>query len=199
MIRRSEKKIPVKGAPEPKPLKQQCLGCGKIKSISNKTRKLCASCVALERKEKQKVRKENEKKKKAESISTLTKKLDRVFSVYVRLLNSDDQGNVKCFTCDRVEYWRKIQNGHFQSRRYYSTRFEPQNCQPQCYGCNIGLSGAQYIFGVNLDKKYTEGTADSMVRLSKEVKKFTAYEMMELITTYENHVMKLRKDKDLWD
>jgi hypothetical protein len=199
MIRRSEKKIPVKGAPEPKPLKQTCLGCGKNKAISNKTRKLCASCVASERKEKQKLRKEKEKKKKAESISTLTKKLDRVFSVYVRLSGADSHGNVKCFTCDRVEYWRKIQNGHFQSRRYYSTRFEPLNTASQCYSCNVGLSGMQYVFGINLDKKYGEGTAEKMIKLSREVKKFTAYEMMELIEQYEKLVMKLRKDKDLWD
>jgi hypothetical protein len=38
-----------------------------------------------------------------------------------------------------------------------------------------------------------------MVKMSREVKKFTAYEMMELIEQYEKLVMKLRKDKDLWD
>jgi hypothetical protein len=61
------------------------------------------------------------------------------------------------------------------------------------------LSGNQYIFGVNLDKLHGEGTAESMVRASREVKKFTSAEMMELITMYEDLVGELRKKLNIWE
>ena len=146
-----------------------------------------------------KERKDKARKKKAESIGVLTKKLDRIFSVYVRLSGTKETGSCTCFTCSKVLHWREIQCGHFQSRRFYSTRFHVLNCKPQCYGCNIGLSGNQYIFGVNLDKLHGEGTAESMVRTSREVKKFTSEEMMDLIAQYENLVSELRKTLNLWE
>jgi hypothetical protein len=146
-----------------------------------------------------KERKAKVRQKKAESIGVLTKKLDRIFSVFVRLSGTQETGSCTCFTCSKVLHWREIQCGHFQSRRYYSTRFHELNCKPQCYGCNIGLSGAQYTFGINLDKLHGQGTADSMVRLSKEVKKFTSEEMMALIEHYEKEVSELRKTLNLWE
>jgi hypothetical protein len=38
-----------------------------------------------------------------------------------------------------------------------------------------------------------------MVRLSKEVKKFTSEEMMALIEHYEKEVSELRKKLNLWE
>ena len=205
MLRRKptqEKKTPVKGEPVKidKPVIETiCTECGKKRPYSNKTKKLCAICVKKSQILKVKERKDKARKKRAESIGVLTKKLDRIFSVFVRLSGANKIHYTKCFTCEKVLHWREIQCGHFQSRRYYSTRFHELNCKPQCYGCNIGLSGNQYTFGVNLDKLHGQGTADSMVRLSKEVKKFTSEEMMALITQYEEKVGELRKTLNIWE
>jgi hypothetical protein len=205
MLRRKdpqEKKTPVKGEPvkKDKPVVETiCSECGKKRPYSNKSKKLCAVCVKRINQTKVKERKEKVRKKKAESIGVLTKKLDRIFSVYVRLSGVKKEHSAQCFTCDKVLHWREIQCGHFQSRRFYSTRFHVLNCKPQCYACNIGLSGNQYIFGVNLDKLHGEGTAESMVRASREVKKFTSAEMMELITMYEDLVGELRKKLNIWE
>jgi hypothetical protein len=106
---------------------------------------------------------------------------------------------VKCFTCDRLEYWRKIQNGHFQSRRFMSTRFHVGNCAPQCYACNVGMSGMQYEYGKRLDARYGKGMADEIVSLSKVITKFTADELLEKIHETEDHVQFLRKSKNIWD
>jgi hypothetical protein len=196
------KKTPVKGEPVKKEktlIEPICTECGKKRPYANKSKKLCAVCVKKSQIAKVKERKERVRKKKAESIGVLTKKLDRIFSVYVRLRDTNKNHSTKCFTCDKVLHWREIQCGHFQSRRFYSTRFHELNCMPQCYACNIGLSGNQYIFGVNLDKLHGPGTADRMVTLSKEVKKFTSPEMMELISHYEKAVGELRKELNIWE
>jgi len=205
MLRRKspqEKKTPVKGEPvnKDKPIVETiCSNCGKKRTYSNKSKKLCAVCVKRINQQKVKERKEKVRKKKAESIGVLTKKLDRIFSVFVRLSGTNKNHSTKCFTCEKVLHWREIQCGHFQSRRFYSTRFHELNCKPQCYACNIGLSGNQYTFGVNLDKLHGQGTAESMIRMSREVKKFTSQEMMDMIAHYESKVGELRKELNIWE
>ena len=64
----------------------------------------------------------------------LVKKLDTIFSQYIRKVNSDNEIST-CFTCGKQDHWKKLQNGHFQSRRHYSTRWDETNCQVQCAGC----------------------------------------------------------------
>jgi hypothetical protein len=198
-IRKVVKKEPVKGKVE-KPLKEEiCSECGKKRSYSNKTKKLCAVCVKKSQIAKIKEKKAKVRQKKAISTSVLIKKLDALYSVYIRLKAIEKDGYVKCFTCDRVEYWRKIQNGHFQSRRFLSTRFYDFNCAPQCYACNVGLSGMQYEYGIRLDKKYGEGTAQHVVELSKEFRKFNSDELLKMIDETEQKIQFLRKLKDIWD
>lgn len=199
MLPKKEKKIPVKGVSE-KPLKETiCSNCGKKRPYSNKTKKLCAVCVKKSQEAKVKERKAIKREKKRLSISQLTKKLDTYFSLYIRLVNSDQHGMVKCFTCDGVHHYKAIQNGHFQSRRFMSTRFSELNCAPQCYACNVGMSGMQYEFGKRLDKKHGEGTADHVVKRAKEVRKFTSEEMLEMIEYYKSKVDNLKQKKNIFD
>lgn len=188
------KKTPIKGEAPTKEIKKEppCSVCGKSRPLANKTKKICAVCTKKIKLEALKERKAKAKKKKAESISVLTKKLDTIFSQYIRLSYADQNQNVKCFTCDNKIHWKGIQNGHFQSRRFMSTRFHVNNCRPQCYACNIGLSGNQYIYGVNLDKEKGPGTAESMVLLSKQTKKFTPEELKGMIGDYEHKVHDLK-------
>ena len=117
--------------------------------------------------------------------SKLIKKLDAIFSQYIRLKNSD-HGKAKCFTCGKIDHWKKLQNGHFQSRRHYSTRWDENgNCQVQCAGCNIFKYGEQYIFATNLDAKYGEGTARRLHIKAQQVIKISNIEIEDLIKRYK--------------
>jgi hypothetical protein len=176
-----------------------CSACNKTKPLANKTKKLCITCSKKLQVQKAKDKKEKVREKKRLSLSSLTKKLDTIFSVYIRLLHADKNGMVRCFTCDRLEYWRKIQNGHFQSRRFMSTRFHVGNCAPQCYACNVGMSGMQYEYGKRLDLKYGSGMADDMVAQSRIIRKFTPDELLEKIQETESAVNFLRQSKSIWD
>ena len=115
----------------------------------------------------------------------LVKKLDQVFSIYIRQKYADKNGYVECFTCQRVYHWKKIQCGHFQSRKYYSTRWLEDNCKPQCYSCNVMKYGEQFIFGRRLDQIYGEKTAEKLLFMSKETKKFNNFELQEMIEKYK--------------
>ena len=63
------------------------------------------------------------------------------------------------------------QNGHFQSRKHYSTRWHEQNCQVQCAGCNVFRYGEQYKFAKNLDNTFYDGLAEKLhIEANKTVK-----------------------------
>ena len=63
------------------------------------------------------------------SRKSLVKKLDAIFSEYIRLRKANKQGIVTCYTCGKKAYWKGqgMQNGHFMSRKSYSTRWEELN------------------------------------------------------------------------
>jgi len=127
--------------------------------------------------------------------SKVVKKLDAVFSEYIRLRNADKNGNVTCFTCGKVEYWKRkgMQAGHFQSRKHYATRWDEINVQVQCSGCNVFKYGEQYKFALNLDKKFGDGTAEELFIKAKEIVKFSTKELETLITYYKNQIELLNK------
>ena len=83
----------------------------------------------------------------------LVDKLDKVFSIYIRRRYADNDV-AECFTCGKQDHWKKLQNGHFQSRKHYSTRWHEQNCQVQCAGCNVFRYGEQYKDDVSCGYRY---------------------------------------------
>ena len=119
--------------------------------------------------------------------SKLIKKLDSVFSQYIRL-KAASNGIAECFTCNKKDHWKKLQNGHFQSRKHYSTRWDEINCQVQCAGCNVFRAGEQYKFSVNLDAKYGEGTARRLHIKSQKTVKFANFEIEDMIKKYKKFV-----------
>jgi len=134
----------------------------------------------------------------AKSISKLKKELDTIFSLYIRLRESNEFGMVQCFTCGCVKHYKKgMQNGHFQSRTFLSTRFDEVNCQPQCVGCNMFKQGEQYKFALALDGKYGEGTAQELQYLSKQTVKFTRVDYEEKISYYKSAVKNLKKERQI--
>jgi len=129
------------------------------------------------------------------TVSKLKKKLDAIFSKYVRLSNADKNGYVKCYTCGVKKYWEKdgMQAGHFMSRKHTATRFDEQNVKPQCYSCNCHFYGRQFEFGKNLDKEFGEGTSDTLLQKSRQTQKNTVSELQDLIKLYTNKLEELHK------
>tara|TARA_R110000803_G_scaffold87177_1_gene153770 strand:+ start:503 stop:880 length:378 start_codon:yes stop_codon:yes gene_type:complete len=121
------------------------------------------------------------------SRSKIVKKLDTVFSIYIRQKESVND-IATCFTCGKQDHWKKLQNGHFQSRKHYSTRWDETNCQVQCAGCNVFRYGEQYKFSLGLDQKYGEGTAEMLLIKAKQVFKISDDELEDLINKYKSIV-----------
>ena len=131
------------------------------------------------------------------TISKLKKELDKWFSLFIRLRESEE-GLVQCFTCNKVSHYKSgMQNGHFQSRKHLSTRWDLKNCQVQCVGCNMFKGGEQYQFAIQLEVKSGKGTAEKLRLKTKETIKISRIEYEEKITYYKSCVDKLKKEKGI--
>ena len=118
----------------------------------------------------------------------LIKELDTVFSQYIRLRYAKNE-IAECVTCGKKEHWKKLQNGHFMSRSNYSTRWNEDNCQVQCVGCNVYKAGEQYKYSLYLGNNL----AEELYIKSKEIVKFADVELIDMIDYYKQQVNSLLK------
>ena len=121
------------------------------------------------------------------SRKTLVKKLDTIFSIYIRRKNSVNE-IAQCITCGKKDHWKKMQNGHFMSRKHYATRWDEDNVEVQCMGCNVYRYGEQYLFAKHLG----EDKADELLVKSRQIKKFTDADLLDLIDLYTDKVDNLQ-------
>ena len=125
------------------------------------------------------------------TISKLKKKLDVLFSQYIRRRNADHLGRVKCFTCGVEKHWKEQQAGHFQSRSHHSTRWDEVNVQVQCVKCNMFRQGEQYKFGLYLDDRFGDGTAEELENRAKTIVKLNRVDYEEAIECYKQKIREL--------
>ena len=86
-------------------------------------------------------------------INTLIKKLDRIFSEYIRRRDAKD-GVARCVTCGKYDDWKRFHAGHFVVRQHKSTRWSERNVWPQCPSCNSFHEGAKDEYSLFLVRKF---------------------------------------------
>ena len=129
------------------------------------------------------------RRKKDFKRSTYVDTLDSVFSHYVRQKYADENGNVRCFTCDKVMPWKEIQNGHYggkfrSTRGSYATRWHEDGSRPQDYGCNVGQWGKQAVYHERLVEDIGEDRIDALMQLSHTTVKLSNIDLLEMIREY---------------
>ncbi len=129
------------------------------------------------------------------SQSVLKKRLDTVFSKFIRLrdrfkiITHHDLGF--CSTCHKVIKIKGNHAGHFMIRDRMNTRWDEQNSHLQCIEDNSFKAGKQYEMGKYIDKKYGEGTADKLLIKSKIPKKYQNFEIEAMIKFYRRRVKEM--------
>ena len=116
---------------------------------------------------------------------SLIKQLDKIFSQYIRWKYADSEGLVSCYTCEQVLPVKSIQNGHFISRKHYATRWDEDNCRPQCPGCNVFRYGEQYQFGKNLEEELGEEAVEEMRQRARGTSGFEREDYERMIAEYK--------------
>lgn len=115
------------------------------------------------------------------TLSRYKKELDAVFSKYIRY-----RDNGQCFTCPKKDDPKRMQNGHFLPRQYLAARYDEQNCNCQCYACNMLYGGQPATYAVRLETKYGKGTVERLEKLRWVTKKLDTLWYEEQIAVYKN-------------
>lgn len=127
------------------------------------------------------------------SISSLEKKLDRIFSRYIRLRDTKpyDFKYGKCISCGRVKPFEQLDCGHFHSRIHRNTRYDEDNCNIECHYCNRMSADHLIKYQENLIKKIGQQRFDLLKVKASMTCKRSAFELELLIKEYEKKVKQL--------
>ena len=145
------------------------------------------------------------RKKKTQSSSSkkrggsadLIKRLDKVFACYIRLRDIMPNGMGKCISCGRIKPYREIDCGHFFGRTNMATRFDEDNCNGECRGCNRASSDHLIFYQENLIKKIGVARFSSLREKARSTKKWEADELQRLIEYYKKEVKRLSYEKGI--
>ena len=118
--------------------------------------------------------------------------LDRVFSKFIRLRDSQN-GYVKCISCGKIQPAEEADCGHFINRKHMGTRFDEQNCNAQCRACNRFDEGNAAGYAKGLIEKYGAGVIDSLLLKKQLGRKWSQFEIDELVKYYKTKIKELTK------
>lgn len=137
------------------------------------------------------------KKAKRLTVTKLKEKLDRVFSRYIRLRDSNKDGYCRCISCGAIVFWKEIQNGHYVNRGHMGTRFDEKNCNSQCVKCNMFDEGNNIGYTRGLINKYGIKVISELEVKKHSISKLTPVEYEILINHYSDEVKRLMTEKGL--
>lgn len=120
-------------------------------------------------------------------------KADKYFSEFIRLRDSDEHGMVTCVTCSHRGHWRTLQNGHWITRGHEATRYDEQNCNTQCRGCNY--NGGQHLkHEAAIVRKYGNEAVRKLTEKARMECRRTASDYKFLAETYKSRVNHMRQN-----
>lgn len=65
----------------------------------------------------------------------LKAKLDKEFSLFIRLRDCMPNGVFRCISCGQIKPFEQADCGHYFSRTHLATRFDENNCHAECRHC----------------------------------------------------------------
>lgn len=139
------------------------------------------------------VRKKSESKGKTDLI----KRLDKVFSLYIRLRDCMPNGFGRCISCGKIKPYRELDCGHFFGRSNMATRFDEDNCSAECQGCNRASSDHLIYYQENLIRKIGVARFSTLRERAHSIKKWDDEELKRMILHYTNEVKRLSQEKDI--
>lgn len=137
------------------------------------------------------------KTKSKRTKPNLTKKLDRIFALYIRLRDVMPNGYVRCISCGQIKSFEDVDCGHFHSRRHMATRYDEDNCHAECRYDN--RFSADHLIGYqsNLIRKIGQQRFDLLNVKAHSSCHYLDCELEDMITHYTSEVKKLSSLKGI--
>lgn len=121
----------------------------------------------------------------------LIKRADTAMSLYIRQKYADKDGTVQCYTCPYKAHWKKMQNGHYITRSLKYTRWDEDNCRPQCFVCNMRNQGMSHLFRENLVKEIGEFSVLKLEAAAKQLFREPDEYILERATYFEDKIKQI--------
>lgn len=137
------------------------------------------------------------RKKSTRSKPNLTKKLDKVFSAYIRLRDAMPSGYFKCISCGQIRPFEQADCGHFFSRKNMSVRFDEDDCHAECRGCNRFSSDHLIAYQANLIRKIGMQRFELLSAKAHQAKRWSDFELEAMIKHYTAEVKRLSSLKGI--
>lgn len=133
------------------------------------------------------IKSSNKPKKRLEEQSTseLKKLAQIVVNRHVKKLYTEYDGTAKCFTCDMWFSAKEMDASHLISVKHQSTRYDLDNLRLCCISCNRLEYGNLKTYRQTLSYILGKDHVDALYARSREVKKWTKEELLELIEKYK--------------
>lgn len=127
----------------------------------------------------------------------LVRKADEAFSRYIRLRDSKEYGfkYFKCPTCGRILPFEQADCSHYFSRRSNATRFDEDNCMAECSYDNRFNAEHLHKLREALIRRIGEQRFQLLEWKHNQTKKWTDFELQELIKHYRSLNKKMMAEK----
>lgn len=136
-------------------------------------------------------------KKNIRNKPNLIRKLDTVFSLYIRLRDAMPNGYVRCISCGRIKPFEDVDCGHFFSRTHMATRFDEDNCNAECRFCNRMSADHIISYQKNLVNKIGQQRYDRLNIKAHTTCHWLDSELEEKIRYYKEKVSQLSSLKGI--
>lgn len=133
-------------------------------------------------------------KERKPSTATLVRKLDKIFSLFIRLRDSAAYNHkyFRCISCGQIKPFEQMDCGHFISRTHQATRFDEENAHGECRFCNRFSADHIIAYQRNLEAKIGKDRVDMLLARGRMTKKWSAFELQLLIKHYQQEVDKMQ-------
>jgi len=125
--------------------------------------------------------------KRKTSRKKLIEKLDKIFSLYIRL-----RDNGVCYTCGKRGDIKQMQAGHYISRSCMALRWHEANVHCQCYACNVCKHGDLITYRERLVKDYGQSAIEELESKRYITYKHSIEDLEKLIDFYKNAIDKIK-------
>lgn len=133
---------------------------------------------------------------KTKGATGLKAKLDKVFSQYIRLRDRMPGDVFRCISCGKIKPLNQADCGHYINRQHMATRFSEINCNAQCRSCNRFQEGNMSGYRLGLVQKHGETKVKILEMQKNDVRKYSEFEYMALISHYQKEIKRLLKEQN---
>lgn len=121
--------------------------------------------------------------KKKSPLELAKEKAWKAFSVFIRTRDCIKYGGSLtdgiCVTCKKPYPFKKLQAGHFIAGRTNAILLDEDLVHTQCYGCNMGRSGAHVEYFVYMEETYGREVIDIFRRRKAETLKMNEQDWLD--------------------